>query len=140
MAGTVYDCMGQQYQYSACSLQLLRRAAVTLTLPTRISTAYLLLSLKTCTFQQNRFRHRWNEKGPISAFPLLAPTNSIKAMKVKISYSANLLTHPKLTWGSSKLVIGLVFNGTFSTNRLYHAIGEWLISCRAGDKTNKSYN
>ena len=30
----------------------------------------------------------------------------------------------------------LVFNCTFSTNRIYHAIGVWNILCRAGDKTN----
>ena len=34
----------------------------------------------------------------------------------------------------------LVFNCTFSTNRIYHAIGVWNILCRAGDKTGTPIN
>ena len=56
---------------------------------------------------------------------------SLRPLKNSALKSAEILL-----WGT--LVVWLVFNCIFSTNRLYHAIGVWNISCSAGDKTNTS--
>ena len=62
---------------------------------------------------------------------ILLVSVSLRPLKNSALKSAEILL-----WGT--LVGWLVFNCIFSTNRLYHAIGVWNISCSAGDKTNTS--
>ena len=44
----------------------------------------------------------------------------------------------QLTASAYRLAGRLVFNGTFSTNRLYRAIGVWNTLCRAGGQDNQT--
>jgi len=55
-----------------------------------------------------------------------------------VHYSTNLVMQQYCKTWKFFLFVCLLFNGTFSTNRLYHAIEVWCISCRAGGTTQIS--
>ena len=52
----------------------------------------------------------------------------------------SVFNRPAVCTGTRTMVDRLVFNSTFSTNRLYHAIGVLNILCRAGEQDKYTMN